>query len=228
MTMEWLLQRERVQEMLKCRTVRCETDWNGDWWKGGRVFYQRSETAAEKPWDFVNRTTTNAAGLDGVDMIPIFKEADGSHSVLIVAQFRPVVGKVCLEFPAGLADEKESMEDAALRELREETGVHVPHRKEEERLGVEGDSAFSVTSSPMTRVNPSGSAETTALVVVESEEAAVFAETDWDEDEVIEVFMVPLKGLRSKLAAIMKETPLEVDAKLFTFAWGVELGMKYQ
>jgi len=37
-------------------------------------------------------------------------------------QFRPPVGKVCIEIPAGLIDEGETPEEAAVRELREETG----------------------------------------------------------------------------------------------------------
>jgi 8-oxo-dGTP pyrophosphatase MutT (NUDIX family) len=37
-------------------------------------------------------------------------------------QFRPPVGKVCIEVPAGLIDEGETPEEAAVRELREETG----------------------------------------------------------------------------------------------------------
>lgn len=37
-------------------------------------------------------------------------------------QFRPAFGGPVLEFPAGLVDAGESHEEAALRELREETG----------------------------------------------------------------------------------------------------------
>jgi 8-oxo-dGTP pyrophosphatase MutT (NUDIX family) len=37
-------------------------------------------------------------------------------------QFRPPVGKVCIEVPAGLIDEGETPEEAAVRELKEETG----------------------------------------------------------------------------------------------------------
>lgn len=42
--------------------------------------------------------------------------------VLLQKQFRPPVGRVCIEVPAGLVDAGESAEEAAVRELREETG----------------------------------------------------------------------------------------------------------
>lgn len=42
--------------------------------------------------------------------------------MLLQKQFRPPLGKVVIEVPAGLVDEGESAEEAAVRELREETG----------------------------------------------------------------------------------------------------------
>lgn len=41
---------------------------------------------------------------------------------MIIIQYRPPVEAFCVEFPAGLIDEGESPEQAAVRELREETG----------------------------------------------------------------------------------------------------------
>mmetsp|Transcript_12054 Transcript_12054/g.22387 ORF Transcript_12054/g.22387 Transcript_12054/m.22387 type:complete len:147 (-) Transcript_12054:583-1023(-) len=41
---------------------------------------------------------------------------------LLVEQFRPPVGQATFEFPAGLIDKDETPEQAALRELKEETG----------------------------------------------------------------------------------------------------------
>lgn len=41
---------------------------------------------------------------------------------MIVLQYRPPVEAVCVEFPAGLIDAGETPEQAAVRELREETG----------------------------------------------------------------------------------------------------------
>ena len=41
---------------------------------------------------------------------------------MLQKQFRPPVGKVCIEIPAGLLDAGESPEECAVRELKEETG----------------------------------------------------------------------------------------------------------
>lgn len=42
--------------------------------------------------------------------------------MLLQKQFRPPIGKVTIEIPAGLVDEGESAAEAAVRELKEETG----------------------------------------------------------------------------------------------------------
>ncbi len=42
--------------------------------------------------------------------------------LLLQKQFRPPVNKVCIEVPAGLVDAGETAEQAAVRELKEETG----------------------------------------------------------------------------------------------------------
>jgi ADP-ribose pyrophosphatase len=47
-----------------------------------------------------------------------------SNTLVLVKQFRPALNSECLEFPAGLVDENETAEQAAIRELREETGYH--------------------------------------------------------------------------------------------------------
>lgn len=41
---------------------------------------------------------------------------------MVILQYRPPVAATCVEFPAGLIDEGETPEQAAVRELKEETG----------------------------------------------------------------------------------------------------------
>jgi ADP-ribose diphosphatase len=68
-------------------------------------------------WEFVRRV--NVSGV--VAMIPI---TDAGELVL-VEQFRPALGRACIEIPAGLVGDVEAGEEllaAAERELEEETG----------------------------------------------------------------------------------------------------------
>lgn len=62
-------------------------------------------------------------------------------SFILEAIYRPAGGGiVSIEFPAGLVDEGESVEDAAIRELREEIGQEVERHQ--------------VNLLPMTSVDP--------------------------------------------------------------------------
>jgi len=99
----------------------------------------------ERKWDCATRTTKKSkSSTDAVVIIPILKRpyaCDGTKmanddnndtivddiddftlDTLLVEQFRPPMGRSTLEFPAGLIDDDETPEQAALRELREETG----------------------------------------------------------------------------------------------------------
>uniref|UniRef100_A0A8D0HFX5 Nudix hydrolase 5 n=1 Tax=Sphenodon punctatus TaxID=8508 RepID=A0A8D0HFX5_SPHPU len=74
-------------------------------------------------WETVKRTTRKeGSSADGVAVIPMLLRTLHYDCVILVKQFRPPMGGYCLEFPAGLIEENESPESAALRELEEETG----------------------------------------------------------------------------------------------------------
>ena len=73
-------------------------------------------------WESAERRTRSAdSDTDGVGIIAIFEKVEGAE-ILLQKQYRPPVGKVCIEVPAGLLDPGESVERCALRELKEETG----------------------------------------------------------------------------------------------------------
>lgn len=84
------------------------------------------ETGTVRVWDSASRTTkTETTAVDAVIIIPILRDptdASKPAETLFVEQFRPPVGTRTLEFPAGLIDSGETVEQAAVRELREETG----------------------------------------------------------------------------------------------------------
>ncbi|MGL4524089.1 MAG: NUDIX hydrolase [Spirochaetia bacterium] len=59
---------------------------------------------------------------DWVTVVPILKIADNQEEFLMVKQFRHGSKQLYTEFPAGIMDPGEKPEEAALRELQEETG----------------------------------------------------------------------------------------------------------
>ena len=83
-------------------------------------------------WDVATRTTKqkdsskhNSSKADAVVIIPLLRYSSTDQQnidTVLVQQYRPPVGQVTVEFPAGLIDKDETVEQAALRELREETG----------------------------------------------------------------------------------------------------------
>ncbi len=71
-----------------------------------------------RKWEAVSRIGTPGA-------VMIIARTSRSGRIVLVSQFRPPAGKVMLEFPAGLIDPGESVEDCAIREMKEETGYTI-------------------------------------------------------------------------------------------------------
>jgi len=69
----------------------------------------------ERSWSYVERTDARPAVL-------VIAETAVTGRVVLLRQYRVPLGAYALEFPAGLADENESAEETARRELLEESG----------------------------------------------------------------------------------------------------------
>jgi 8-oxo-dGTP pyrophosphatase MutT (NUDIX family) len=84
------------------------------------------ETGRHRLWDMATRTTKSAAGaVDAVVILALLRSASTPSTpieTLLVTQYRPPVDARTIELPAGLIDAGERPEEAAIRELREETG----------------------------------------------------------------------------------------------------------
>ena len=106
---------------MTARIIDTKTKYEGKFLRMDLVVYEDGKGASHL-WEAVQRQH----GAQAVTIVPILS----SGKVVLVRQFRPPVGKFCVEFPAGLRQEGELPMDAALRELEEETGYvgGVPQR----------------------------------------------------------------------------------------------------
>lgn len=84
-------------------------------WVQFRSRRYQDRDGGERDWSFVSRRDARRA----VVVVPV-TEATGS--LVLIRQFRVPLGRDVVEFPAGLIDDGETPEQAAVRELAEETG----------------------------------------------------------------------------------------------------------
>ncbi|TDL25131.1 hypothetical protein BD410DRAFT_717928 [Rickenella mellea] len=75
-------------------------------------------------WESAERKTRGSSGIDAVAVLAILRSENNSFqpSTVIIEQYRPPIDKFIIELPAGLIDAGETPEQAAIRELEEETG----------------------------------------------------------------------------------------------------------
>ncbi|KAI9752130.1 MAG: hypothetical protein M1815_000702 [Lichina confinis] len=164
-------------------------------------------------WESAERRTRPAdSETDGVGIIAILEKAEGAE-ILLQKQYRPPVGKVCIEVPAGLVDPGESVETCALRELKEETGY----------VGevVSGPTAVS----PLMFNDPGFCNTNLNLVHVKidlSKPENRDPKAELEENEFIECFSVPLERLYEECSRLEKEG-FAIDARVGTLAEGIQI-----
>jgi ADP-ribose pyrophosphatase len=165
------------------------------------------QTGCERTWEVASRKTRGKAGVDAVAIGTIILHPSRPPSTILVLQYRPPVDATTVEWPAGLIDADESPEEAAVRELREETGYS----------GRVLSVSATIASDPgMTTANMQ-----LAMVEVRLNEGDEEPEQYLDDGEHIQRVVVPLDELYEKLVAYSKEEKTVVSAKLFHWAAGL-------
>ncbi|KPI85677.1 nudix hydrolase-like protein [Leptomonas seymouri] len=183
------------------------------------------EARSERKWEMVQRTTRTIPveafkrsqapiPIDAVEVCATVEKAEGTF-IIVVAQYRPPLDAISLEFPAGLVDAGENCGQAAIRELREETG-------------------YSADASSILSVSPPLSTEPgltdSCCVLVRLRINGDLPENQHpkqllDDGEDIEVLLIPVGDTQEALNALLKAAGkyeakgqrAVVDAKLYTF-----------
>jgi 8-oxo-dGTP pyrophosphatase MutT (NUDIX family) len=164
-----------------------KTVWKGNFMSAVEITY-RDAKGIVRTWEALERV--------GIAGIVVMVAITPFRKVVLEKQFRPPLGRDVIELPAGLVEHGESMEEAAKRELIEETGWAA---KELEFLA-EG---------PI-----STGASTEALRAYLCTDLTHVGKNGGDDNEIIEVIEVPIENAQKFLRNAQKEGML-VDLKVF-------------
>jgi ADP-ribose pyrophosphatase len=161
--------------------------WKGRFMSAVEIHY-RDAKGVERTWEAVERV-----GIGGIVVMVAITPAE---TVLLEKQFRPPLGRDVIELPAGLVEPGESMEEAARRELIEETGWSA----RELRFLAEG---------PM-----STGASTEIIRTYLCTGLEHVGKAGGDDNEIIEVLEVPVRSIQEYLISA-QEQDLLVDLKVY-------------
>jgi ADP-ribose pyrophosphatase len=178
------------------KIIEKKTVWEGKFIRFVLIKYIDS-SGAIREWESFERV--NCKGI--VAVVPV----TDNKEVLLIRQFRPAVNGYVIEFPAGLNDKGDTLEEAARRELLEETGYTAKKM-------------VFLTEGPL---SSGASGEILTAYLANGLEFKGVGKRDETED--IEVLKLPMVDLYQKLDALRLEGDY-VDLKIFGL---IELAKKH-
>lgn len=161
--------------------------WQGKFMSAVEITY-RDAHGKVRTWEAVERL--------GIGGIVVMVAVTPAGTVLLEKQFRPPLGRDVVELPAGLVDPGESMEEAAQRELIEETGWSAKKLE-------------FIAEGPI-----STGASTEVLRAYLCTGLQHIGKAGGDDNEIIEVIEVPLDKAQEYLKTVQEKGTL-VDLKVF-------------
>ncbi|KAK1763517.1 NUDIX hydrolase domain-like protein [Phialemonium atrogriseum] len=183
------------------------------WTKLVKTTYQ-DPNGTTRTWESAERRTRpKDSDIDGVGIVAILEKETGPE-VILQKQYRPPIDKITIEVPAGLIDAGETAEEAAVRELKEETGY--VGKVTESTPVMFNDPGFCNTNLRMVHV-------TIDMTLPENQDL----KPELEENEFIEVFTVPLAKLWGELERLEAEG-YAIDARIGTLAEGIEIAKQFK
>lgn len=165
-----------------------------------------------RTWESAERRTRpQGSDIDGVGILAILDKSTGKE-VILQKQYRPPIDKISIEIPAGLVDVGETAEQAAVRELREETGY----------VGQVAETSFVMFNDPgVCNTNTRICHVNIDLSLPENQNPV----PQLEEDECIEVFTVRLDRLWEECVELEKKG-YAIDARVGSFAEGLLIAQR--
>ena len=185
-----------MEKIKKYEVIQKETLCEGGFLRCLKLTYRDTE-GVQRQWEAVERV--NCEGI--VAVVPVTDEGE----MILIRQYRPPLDNYVVEFPAGLNDRGERLEEAASRELMEETGY-------------EAKEMIFLAKGPLS----SGSSRE-ILTVFLAKGLTFKGIGQRDETEDIEVLKVPADKIDETLLRLEQEGDL-IDLKIFGF---IEMAKKH-
>jgi 8-oxo-dGTP pyrophosphatase MutT (NUDIX family) len=161
--------------------------WKGKFMSAVEITY-RDAHGKVRTWEAVERV--------GIGGIVVMVAVTPARTVLLEKQFRPPLGRDVIELPAGLVDPGETMEQAARRELVEETG-------------------WSANKLDFLAEGPLSTGASTEIIrTYLCTGLDHVGKAGGDDNEIIEVIEVPLDSVQEFLKHVQEKGTL-VDLKVF-------------
>lgn len=142
-------------------------------------------------------TFVNVLSPEWITVIPWYRASDGKAMFIMEQQFRHGSATVTREFPAGLVEKGEDPQDAALRELMEETGCKATAIK---RIG---------------NVNPNSAFMSNRANFFLAEKLEPVAGQNLDKNEQLDVLSVPVGEVLSDIGTGMYDNGIMMIAMGF-------------